>query len=124
MRRSWLVIILGLTVITGGVTTAQAGQDFTTDCFPSHRAPDDPIVFPGQPGASHSHDFFGNTTTDASSTYASMRSLGEQLESQRHGRLLAPTLLARDGTRSLHDGSRSITGTRTPARTSRPSRPI
>ncbi len=33
---------------------------------------DDPIVFPNQPGASHSHDFFGNTTTSATSTQESM----------------------------------------------------
>lgn len=32
----------------------------------------DPIVYPGQPGAGHLHDFFGNTTTDAHSTYASL----------------------------------------------------
>lgn len=29
---------------------------------------DDPIVFPGQPGASHLHTFFGNTSTNANST--------------------------------------------------------
>jgi hypothetical protein len=33
---------------------------------------DDPIVFPGQPGASHMHDFFGNETTNAYSTQSSM----------------------------------------------------
>ena len=31
---------------------------------------------PGQPGASHLHLFFGNTTTDAYSTYASLRANG------------------------------------------------
>ncbi|TMK19206.1 MAG: DUF1996 domain-containing protein [Actinobacteria bacterium] len=99
VRRSWLVIILGLTVITGGVTTAQAEGVFTTDCFASHRAPDDPIVYPGQPGASHSHDFFGNTTTDASSTYASMIAGGTNCEEPGDtAGYWAPTLLARDGT--------------------------
>ncbi len=34
---------------------------------------DDPIVYPGEPGRSHEHTFFGNTTTDASSTGASLR---------------------------------------------------
>jgi hypothetical protein len=29
-------------------------------------------VYPKQPGASHLHDFFGNTTTNAFSTYAGM----------------------------------------------------
>jgi hypothetical protein len=34
--------------------------------------PDDPIVFPGEPGASHLHDFFCNKETDAFSTYEQM----------------------------------------------------
>lgn len=41
---------------------------FVVECDYSHRAPDDPIVAPGAPGASHSHDFFGATTTHAGST--------------------------------------------------------
>ena len=45
---------------------------FTVDCTFSHRLSDDPIVRPGEPGASHSHDFFGNATTDANSTGASL----------------------------------------------------
>lgn len=46
---------------------------FTVDCGFSHRAPDDPIVHPGRPGASHSHEFFGSTATDADSTGAALR---------------------------------------------------
>lgn len=38
---------------------------------------DDPIVYPGQPGKSHLHQFFGNTGADAASTYASLRTSGE-----------------------------------------------
>lgn len=41
---------------------------FTVACSFTHRLPDDPIVFPGQPRASHSHDFFGNPVTDAHTT--------------------------------------------------------
>lgn len=37
-----------------------------------HANDDDPIVFPGQPGKSHPHTFFGNTSTDADSTLASL----------------------------------------------------
>jgi hypothetical protein len=37
---------------------------------------DDPIVYPGQPGVSHLHDFYGNTTTDAYSTIASLLAAG------------------------------------------------
>ena len=39
-------------------------------CRPSHTLPDDPIKFPGQPGASHLHDFWGNASTTGSSTLA------------------------------------------------------
>jgi hypothetical protein len=46
---------------------------FDNNCHFSHRLPDDPIVKFGQPGASHSHDFFGNTTTNANSTYSTLR---------------------------------------------------
>ena len=46
-------------------------------CAPSHNAYDDPILYPGQPGKSHLHTFFGNTKADASSTYASLRTAGD-----------------------------------------------
>jgi Domain of unknown function (DUF1996) len=46
---------------------------FNVNCFFSHRAADDPIVFPRQPGATHSHDFAGNVGTDAFSTPRSLR---------------------------------------------------
>ena len=45
----------------------------TAECPLSHRAPDDPILYPSDPGASHSHDFFGNRSTDAGSTAESLR---------------------------------------------------
>ena len=38
---------------------------------------DDPIVYPGQPGKSHLHQFFGNTAANANSTYESLRTIGE-----------------------------------------------
>jgi len=38
---------------------------------------DDPIVYPGQPGKSHLHQFFGNTKADAFSDYTSLRTTGE-----------------------------------------------
>lgn len=38
---------------------------------------DDPIVFPGQPGKSHLHQFFGNTAANAFSTYGSLRTKGD-----------------------------------------------
>jgi hypothetical protein len=45
---------------------------FVVHCAYSHSLPDDPIVHPGEPGASHLHDFFANTTTDADSTVREM----------------------------------------------------
>ncbi len=45
---------------------------FVVKCTYSHTAPDDPIVHPGAPGRSHSHDFYGSTATDASSTAESL----------------------------------------------------
>ena len=60
-----------------GVTQADLrGVNFVESCRFSHRAPDDPIVFPGKPGASHEHTFVGNRSTDAFSTYGSLRSSG------------------------------------------------
>ncbi|HKP62941.1 MAG TPA: DUF1996 domain-containing protein [Polyangiales bacterium] len=49
---------------------------FRTSCDFSHMAKNDPLVFPGQPGASHLHAFFGNTGTDANSTQDSIRNSG------------------------------------------------
>ena len=49
------------------------GVNFVENCRFSHSAPDDPIVFPGNAGASHDHTFVGNRTTSASSTYESLR---------------------------------------------------
>ena len=50
-----------------------AGVNFTSGCRFSHRAPDDPIVFPGQPGKSHDHSFVGNNSTNAFSTLESLQ---------------------------------------------------
>jgi hypothetical protein len=38
---------------------------------------DDPILFPGQPGKSHLHQYYGNVTANAHSTYASLRAAGD-----------------------------------------------
>jgi uncharacterized protein DUF1996/F5/8 type C domain-containing protein len=52
------------TIPPGAVRVAE----FLADCPASHRLPDDPIVFPNLPGASHMHSFFGSATTKASTT--------------------------------------------------------
>ncbi len=45
---------------------------FRTHCLESHESFDDPLVFPGQPDATHHHVFFGNTTVDAFTTAESL----------------------------------------------------
>lgn len=65
--------------IAGGAPVpaeAKALSQFITKCSFTHQAMDDPIVRPGQPGASHLHQFFGNTSTDAFSTYDTLRAGG------------------------------------------------
>jgi hypothetical protein len=65
---------------TGAIATPMPAGDnqgaFRFMCKPSHLAYDDPIVFPGQPGRSHLHMFFGNTLADGNSTYESLRTTG------------------------------------------------
>jgi hypothetical protein len=58
-----------------GVHTDGSGS-FRTTCSLAKMAFDDPIVFPGQPGKSHLHMFFGNTAIDGNSTSASLKSTG------------------------------------------------
>ncbi|MDH2427165.1 DUF1996 domain-containing protein [Sphaerisporangium sp. TRM90804] len=47
-------------------------HEFQANCNPTVNRPDDPIIYPGLPGASHMHTFLGNTTTNASSTTSSL----------------------------------------------------
>jgi len=47
--------------------------NFLAHCKVSAVATDDPIVWPGRPGASHDHTFFGNKEIDAFSTLDSLR---------------------------------------------------
>ncbi|MFI6662452.1 DUF1996 domain-containing protein [Streptomyces sp. NPDC050523] len=51
-------------------------HEFQANCSVTHTRPDDPIVYPQQPGKSHDHTFMGNTTTDAYSTTASLEAGG------------------------------------------------
>jgi hypothetical protein len=62
------------------VETVPASLDpngaFRFTCQAGQIAKDDPIALPGQPGASHAHQFFGNTGTNAFSTYQTLRTTG------------------------------------------------
>lgn len=74
MRKPLLVFVLLLvgTLVTAPAMAGTSPGQFVVRCRYSHTLMDDPIVDPGRPGASHSHDFFGNVTTDAYSTMSSM----------------------------------------------------
>jgi hypothetical protein len=75
--------IAAMSALAGEVRHAVPGPDlrelegvnFVTVCRFSHRAPDDPIVFPRKPELSHDHTFFGNVSTDAFSTPRTLRGL-------------------------------------------------
>lgn len=46
-------------------------------CGPGQILADDPIVFPNQPGRSHLHQFYGNMSANADSTYETLRRRGK-----------------------------------------------
>ena len=79
-RRPRLLALVGALALLAGVALPlqragalrQSQAVWSVKCNHSHSAPDDPIVFPGQPGSSHLHDFFGNVSVDAASTTASL----------------------------------------------------
>lgn len=49
-------------------------HEFQAQCAVSRsNLDDDPIIYPGKPGVSHSHTFMGNTTTNAGTTVASLQ---------------------------------------------------
>ena len=66
-----LVAVLA-TAPAASALSANHGASFAVRCPFSHRLADDPIVHSGMEGRAHSHDFFGNTTTNAYSTYQTM----------------------------------------------------
>jgi len=77
-RTTWVGLATGLVLCAlGPAASASAtklhGNNFFSNCRFSHTGADDPIVHYGHPGASHSHTFFGNDSTDAFSTVASLR---------------------------------------------------
>ena len=65
-----------LTYNTGYVPFSDPIGAFRTDCKVSHFGYNDPIVYPGQNGASHLHTFFGNTGVNAFTTQSSLENSG------------------------------------------------
>jgi hypothetical protein len=70
------VVLFGMLMLSTSLAPPAGGEansgEFFFPCPFSHRAMDDPIVYPDQPGASHMHDFIGNDSTDAYSTVDSL----------------------------------------------------
>src|SRR5256885_5518022 len=75
MLRSFVALLL-LAAVAPHAPAKLHGNNFYANCRVSHTANDDPIVYPGRPGGSHAHTFFGNESTDAISTLASLRQAG------------------------------------------------
>jgi hypothetical protein len=90
-----------------GVVFADHEARFNVLCTDDHYAADDPIVYPGQPGKSHMHTFFGNTSTDAHSTVSSLSasssSCGRGMGTSDRSAYWVPSLMKdnADGTSSV-----------------------
>ena len=71
MRKLLAALVLAGTLMLPVPAAHAATPRFQIRCNTSHLAQVDPIVSPGTRSA-HMHEFFGNTTTNANSTYRSM----------------------------------------------------
>jgi hypothetical protein len=73
------LVLFGVVATTLAGAAAAAGPGarhngfFRSHCMLSHTANDDPILMPRKPGMSMLHEFFGNASTTAMSTAASLR---------------------------------------------------
>jgi hypothetical protein len=70
------VLVAALVIVPMSAREALASARFHVECPFHHHRSDDPIVYPREPGASHLHAFFGNKSTNADSTYLSLRAAG------------------------------------------------
>jgi Domain of unknown function (DUF1996) len=96
--------VLGLVVAVAAVglplranALRQSEAVWSVKCAVTHSAPDDPIVFPAQPGQSHLHDFFGNVSVDANSTTRTLANAGSScihgMDQVDHAAYWTPALL-------------------------------
>lgn len=67
-----LTFSLVLIYVSAIPASAGSGVFSITGCKDAGRRADDPIAMPGRVGESHLHQFFGNMTTSATSTYDQM----------------------------------------------------
>ncbi|HET6791165.1 MAG TPA: DUF1996 domain-containing protein [Actinomycetota bacterium] len=77
-RGSLLLVVITLTagLVPLSAPSASASARIHIECDFHHRNSDDPIVYPRKPGKAHLHLFFGNKSTNAFSTWASLRRAG------------------------------------------------
>jgi hypothetical protein len=69
----------GITAASWGIPPSMAPDPvgaFRMICGAGQLSYDDPIVYPGQHGKSHLHQFYGNLAADGASDYASLRANG------------------------------------------------
>ncbi|MFB3739890.1 MAG: DUF1996 domain-containing protein, partial [Candidatus Velamenicoccus archaeovorus] len=66
------LVVAASLLLPAAARAAPGGGQFVIRCPHSHANMDDPIVFPGKPGASHLHDYYGNRSVNAFSTMSSM----------------------------------------------------
>ena len=71
--RATLAAACTLVAATALAPAPAAANAFHVACASSHVRTDDPIVFPGEPGRSHRHEFFGARTARATSTTTSLQ---------------------------------------------------
>lgn len=97
-----------LMMVGSAVPAAQASPgdaDWQMLCPVDHFGPNDPIVFPHEPGLSHMHSFYGNPGTDADSTAASLMavpsSCGRNMGTSDHSAYWIPSLYKKNANGSV-----------------------
>jgi hypothetical protein len=95
-------------MVGSAVPAAQADPgdvDWQMLCPVDHFGPNDPIVFPDEPGLSHMHSFYGNLGTDAGSTAASLMaassSCGRNMGTSDHSAYWIPSLYKKNANGSF-----------------------
>lgn len=75
MRRIGFITLMVLlsSVLYFQLASGGSSGEWINKCAYSHTNHDDPIIYPGQVGASHEHDYLGADDTNANSTVRSMR---------------------------------------------------
>jgi Domain of unknown function (DUF1996) len=95
------------TAVPAAPALAADDAAWNVNCTLSHTGADDPIVYPNQPGKSHMHAFYGNTSTNAASTTQSLlnapSSCGKGFANTDHSAYWIPALYRKnaDGTRTI-----------------------